>query len=151
MRSWGLAARRSPATTRSRCACLLSFARLREALDGLLVDRPGGVGIVVHGFATVNAAFTLAPGAREPETAKSPSVPAGPVHGRLHALLAAPDVACCWQPQVPRPPGGWRRWSNGAGETRRDGGQDSGHATRGHWKAMPFTGHDAPAIHLVTR
>ena len=64
----------------------LSFARLRDSLDGLLLDRPGGTGIVVHGFATVNAAFTLAQRTEEVIEADS-------VQGRLYALVAAADAA----------------------------------------------------------
>lgn len=64
----------------------LSFARLRDSLDGLLLDRPGGTGIVVHGFATVNAAFTLAQRAEEVIEADS-------VQGRLYAMVAAADAA----------------------------------------------------------
>jgi len=39
----------------------LSFARLSELLDDLLVDRPGGTGLLVNNFATVNAAFAGRP------------------------------------------------------------------------------------------
>jgi hypothetical protein len=39
-----------------RLAAPVPFDRLRHALGGLLLDRPQGTGLVVHAFATVNAA-----------------------------------------------------------------------------------------------
>jgi hypothetical protein len=55
----------------------LSFARLTELLGDLLVDRPGGSGLLVNNFATVNAA--LDPSVRR-ETGEA-------ADGRLYGLL----------------------------------------------------------------
>jgi hypothetical protein len=50
----------------------LAFVQLRRLLDGLLLDRPGGTGLVLNTFATVNA------DARDE-----------PFSGRLYALVSA--------------------------------------------------------------
>jgi D-alanine-D-alanine ligase-like ATP-grasp enzyme len=55
-----------------RLAAPLPFDRLREGLGELLLDRAGGVGLVVHAFATVNA-----------------GAGAQPFPGRLYGLLTA--------------------------------------------------------------
>ena len=55
-----------------RLAAALPFDRLRRGLGELLLTRPGGVGLVVHAFATVNA-----------------GVDAQPFPGRLYGLLTA--------------------------------------------------------------
>ncbi|MBP2702772.1 ATP-grasp domain-containing protein [Microbispora sp. RL4-1S] len=59
-----------------RLARRLPYARLRAALDDLLLAGPGGAGLLVNNFATVNA------GAGD-----------GPFDGRLYGLLLAPDRA----------------------------------------------------------
>jgi hypothetical protein len=66
----------------------LPFRRLRAALDDILLERAGGTGIMVHGFATVNAAFAASGSGAGESTA-----PGQPVHGRLFALLAGDDQA----------------------------------------------------------
>jgi phosphoribosylaminoimidazole carboxylase (NCAIR synthetase) len=55
----------------------LSFARLAELLGDLLVDRPGGTGLLVNNFATVNAAL-------DPAVRREIGEPAD---GRLYGLL----------------------------------------------------------------
>lgn len=59
-----------------RPAAPLSFDAVRRALDGLLLDRAGGTGLVVNNFATVNAAAGTGPAG------------AG-FDGRLYGLLVA--------------------------------------------------------------
>ncbi len=59
-----------------RLATPLPFRRLREGLGGLLLSQPGGVGLVIHAFATVNAGAA-------PQ----------PFPGRLYGLLMARSTA----------------------------------------------------------
>ena len=59
----------------------MPFARLAALLDGLLVDRPGGRGLLVNNFATVNAAFA-APRSGERS-----------LDGRLYGLLVGDSAA----------------------------------------------------------
>lgn len=58
----------------------LGFGRIREVLGGLLVDRPGGSGLLVNNFATVNAAGAAA----EPGTT---------AEGRLYGMVIGDNVA----------------------------------------------------------
>lgn len=58
----------------------LPFRQLRQIMNGLLLDRPGGTGVLVNAFATVNAAFTAA-------------VPGGTTQGRLYAVVTGDDAA----------------------------------------------------------
>jgi hypothetical protein len=53
------------------------FGALRRMLGGTLLDRPGGCGLLVNNFATVNAA----------------AAPGGPFAGRLAGLVIAEDFA----------------------------------------------------------
>ncbi|MEU4805228.1 ATP-grasp domain-containing protein [Actinosynnema sp. NPDC023587] len=53
----------------------LPFAEVRALLDGLLLDRPGGTGLLVNNFATVNAGHRAAT----------------PFDGRLYGLLVGPS------------------------------------------------------------
>jgi D-alanine-D-alanine ligase-like ATP-grasp enzyme len=62
-----------------RAAEPLEFGRLAGLLDGLLLTRPGGAGLVVNNYATVNAPFTGRPGAA--------------AEGRLYGLVIADDQA----------------------------------------------------------
>lgn len=58
----------------------LPFGRLREVLGDLLVDRPGGSGLLVNNFATVNAA-------------RAASQPGAVTEGRLYGLVIGDDEA----------------------------------------------------------
>ncbi|MFD5929965.1 ATP-grasp domain-containing protein [Streptomyces sp. NPDC060333] len=57
----------------------LGFARLRELLDGFVLPEPGGSGLVVNNFATVNAGSEVNPGE--------------PFDGRLYGILVAASAA----------------------------------------------------------
>ncbi|MFJ6215755.1 ATP-grasp domain-containing protein [Streptomyces sp. NPDC092296] len=57
----------------------LGFDRLRTVLDGLVLDRPGGTGLLVNNFATVNAGRDLRPGES--------------FDGRLYAMVVAGSAA----------------------------------------------------------
>jgi hypothetical protein len=56
----------------------LSFGRLRDVLGDLLMDAPGGAGLLVNNFATVNAARAVTP-------------PGTPAEGRLYGMVAGRD------------------------------------------------------------
>jgi hypothetical protein len=62
-----------------RLTAPLPFATVRALLSGLLIDRPGGKGLLVNNFATVNASARLAG--------------ADGFDGRLYGLLIADTVA----------------------------------------------------------
>ncbi|MEN3307790.1 MAG: hypothetical protein V7603_3992 [Micromonosporaceae bacterium] len=58
----------------------LPFGRVRDLLAGLLLNIPGGEGLLVNNYATVNAALSAAK-------------PGQPVEGRLYGLVVADDMA----------------------------------------------------------
>jgi hypothetical protein len=61
-----------------RLAEPLSFGRLRDVLGDLLIDAPGGTGLLVNNFATVNAARAVTPEGT-------------PAEGRLYGLVIGDD------------------------------------------------------------
>ena len=63
-----------------RCTAPVSFAELAAVLDDLLVTEPGGEGLIVNNFATVNAPLAV-------------SEPGAEAEGRLYGLVVGADRA----------------------------------------------------------